>query len=55
MEPYFETLLDDDEIHQKEFCMALSPGAERMEYQRKKGDAPNKGQRKLFLAKLLFL
>jgi len=53
MDPYFKTSLNDGEMIQHDFTMTL--GEERMEYQRLKGYTPNKGQRKLFLAKFLFL
>jgi hypothetical protein len=52
---YFETESSDDIVHQEPFVSWLIKDAQRMSYQRIKGTAPNKGQRKLLLAKLLFL
>jgi hypothetical protein len=52
---YFRTALTNDLIIQEPFSTFLKDNAQRMPYRKIKGLAPNKGQRKLFHAKLQFL
>jgi Poly A polymerase regulatory subunit len=58
MEPseYFEDNLDEDIlVEQDDFPMFLTSSILPMDYEKLKGLAPNKGQRKLFLSHLYFL
>lgn len=53
---YYETVLDDNSaLELDKFTKYLLKNAEKMPYQKIKGDTPNKGQRKLFLVLLKFL